>query len=191
MLSDFKVKLPTVGEKNLFNQNHTQSRPSRIHYSHIQDLSYCSNAFGSAVIVQIEMLKLVTEKKTHVTSLKGITCEACECIRTPVSLTGWSHVREMPNTLYLTYTSTDTVRMIRYTEGHHRIQFIPGELTPKHQNYVKREELHILADSNLKGDLINLEDCWLALCFTVSRSGGRKVVFIGEPLLRIICYIPI
>ncbi len=34
--------------------------------------------------VQIEMLKLVTEKKAHVTSLRGITCEACEYIRTPV-----------------------------------------------------------------------------------------------------------
>lgn len=85
--------------ENLFSQD--QFRPSRKHYFHIQDLSYCSNAFGSAVIVQIEMLKLVTEKekkKTHVTSLKGITCEACECIRTPVS------VCEMPNTVvFLTY----------------------------------------------------------------------------------------
>lgn len=50
----------------------------RIDYVHIQDLSHCSNAFGSAVRVQIETLTLVTEKKkeTHVTSLKGITCEA-------------------------------------------------------------------------------------------------------------------
>lgn len=65
MLSDFKIKLPTVGEKNLVSENHLPFRASRIHCFHIQDLSYCSNAFGSAVKVQIEMLKLVTEKKKN------------------------------------------------------------------------------------------------------------------------------
>lgn len=103
MLSDFKIKLPTVGEKNLVSENHLPFRASRIHCFHIQDLSYCSNAFGSAVKVQIEMLKLVTEKKkkTHVTSLKGITCEACECIRTPVSVYRLKFAK-CPNTLFLT-----------------------------------------------------------------------------------------
>lgn len=52
------------------------------------------------------MLKLVTEKKTHVTSLKGITCEACECIRTPV-LSQPADACEMPNTLYMTYVTKE------------------------------------------------------------------------------------
>lgn len=117
MLSDLKIKLPTVDEKNLFSLNHMQFRPSRMHNFHLQDLSYCSDAFGSAVKVQIEMLKLVTEKKkklTHVTSLKGITCEACECIRTPVSVNRLTkHLVFFKPTL----KSRNTIRIINWTEG--------------------------------------------------------------------------
>jgi len=49
---------PCVTKSNLFNC--LQFRPSHVvyYYFHIQDLSYCSGAFGSAVVVQIEMLKL-------------------------------------------------------------------------------------------------------------------------------------
>lgn len=57
------------------------------------------------------------KKITHVTSLKGITCEACECIRTPVSVEP-AEVCEMPNTRFPPTGSRNTVRMTRRTEGH-------------------------------------------------------------------------
>lgn len=71
--------LLTIGEENLVTQKnkkekkkHLQVLLSRTNYFHVQDLSYCSNAFGSAVTVQTEMLKLVTEGKKK-QPLKGIT----------------------------------------------------------------------------------------------------------------------
>lgn len=66
MLSHFlRVKQPTVWEEKRTVQSKTKAGPGGLSTSRIQDLSYCSDAFGSAVKVQIEMLKLVTEKKKN------------------------------------------------------------------------------------------------------------------------------
>lgn len=170
MLSDFKVKLPTVEALEDALRSYTGF------VILLKCIWFSSQSTNRNA-------KTSYRKKTHVTSLKGITCEARECIRTPVSVDRLTLVK-CPTLCIWPAKHRNTVRMIHRTEGHLKDPISSsGELNA---SYPKNIDQNCIYSQILIFKTVGL------LCASRSRLvGGRKVVFTGEPLLRIICYIPI
>lgn len=144
-------------------QNETvgkHSRPSRTRCCHVEDLLYCSNAFGSAVI-QTEMLKLVTEKKEPREAREHRTLiSVCPTFHTLVLNTGW-------------LTELEVIS---------KFQFNPGNDTSATKNK-EGKKLHNTSLQILMLTVALFLKIVGLLCASWSCSAGRNVVFAGETSL--------